>query len=81
MGIISGYNGARRYSQPSSVTKIFTDEVTVGTTSSNQGPVWHHPRHRCADLAFVSKPTRQTQRQFSWSESSWSHEWIQTQCQ
>ena len=37
MGIISGYNGARRYSQPSSVTKIFTDEVTVGTTSSNQG--------------------------------------------
>ena len=37
MGIISGYNGARRYSQPSSVTKIFTDEVKVGTTSSNQG--------------------------------------------
>ena len=37
MGIISGYNGARRYSQPSSVTKIFTNEVTVGNTSSNQG--------------------------------------------
>ena len=37
MGIISGYNGARRYSQPSSVTKIFTNEVKVGTTSSNQG--------------------------------------------
>ena len=48
MGIISGYNGARRYSQPSSVTKIFTDEVTVGTTSSNQGLlVWYYPRHRC----------------------------------
>ena len=31
--------GRRSFPQPSSVTKFFTNEVTVGTTSSNQGLV------------------------------------------
>ena len=35
MGFISGHNGARRYSQPSSVQKFVTGVVTVGTTSNN----------------------------------------------
>ena len=36
MGIHSGHNGARRYSQPSSVKEFFTlNNVTVGTTSAN----------------------------------------------
>ena len=35
MGIISGHNGARRYSQPSSVKNFFTGSVTVGTTANN----------------------------------------------
>ena len=35
MGIISGYDGARRYSQPSSVKKIITGVASIGSTSSN----------------------------------------------
>ena len=35
MGIHSGHNGARRYSQPSSVMEFFTGSVTVGTTANN----------------------------------------------
>ena len=35
MGIISGHNGARRYSQPSSVKEFVTGSVTVGTTANN----------------------------------------------
>tara|TARA_R100001015_G_C4594044_1_gene149348 strand:+ start:696 stop:1037 length:342 start_codon:yes stop_codon:yes gene_type:complete len=36
MGFNSGRKGARRFSQPSSVTKFFTrNDVTVGTTSAN----------------------------------------------
>tara|TARA_R100001509_G_scaffold91062_1_gene52447 strand:+ start:265 stop:606 length:342 start_codon:yes stop_codon:yes gene_type:complete len=31
--------GSRKFSQPSSVRRFITDEVTVGTTSSNQGLV------------------------------------------
>ena len=76
MGIISGYNGARRYSQPSSVTKIFTDEVTVGTTSSNQGLL----SGITPDIGALESGGK-CGGNFHWSESSWSHEWIQTQCQ
>lgn len=34
MGIHS-YTGSRRYSQPSSVVKFFSGQVTVGTTANN----------------------------------------------
>ena len=35
MGFISGYDGSRRFSQPSSVKLFVTGEVTVGTTANN----------------------------------------------